>query len=84
MIQSNPVTSSGIKNYKMFFRLATHANIVTLKEIIGKIKTPWQKRSLKLVRKSETTRLTKTSVYVSGFGSKFEAVHMLEVFGREN
>lgn len=44
---------SGIKNHKVFFKLAVYANIAAQKKINRKIKLPWENGSLKLVRKSD-------------------------------
>lgn len=76
----------GIKNDKIFFKLAKHANIADLKEIIEKINPPWENGSLKVVRNNEIPHLTKTTAYVIGFGSMFEEERMLETkldLGRE-
>lgn len=71
------IISSGIKKDKIFFQLATHANIANLKKIIGKIKPG----NLNLVRKREIPRLTKPTVYIRAFDSKFETENMHEGFG---
>ncbi|XP_058982878.1 uncharacterized protein LOC131804283 [Musca domestica] len=78
------IASSGMKNNKIFFKLPAHANTAALKGIIEKIKPPWENGSLELVRWNEIPRLTKTTVYVRGFGSKFGKERMLEVFGMQN
>ncbi|XP_073837594.1 uncharacterized protein isoform X1 [Musca autumnalis] len=86
MIGGDPIQiiSSGVKGDVMVFQFAQHANVAALKDIISSIIPPWENGKLKLVRKDQIPQLTKTSVFVRGWGSKFEMERMLEVFGRQN
>ncbi|XP_073814727.1 uncharacterized protein [Musca autumnalis] len=84
MIGGDPIQiiSSGVKGDVMVFQFAQHANVAALKDIISSIIR--ENGKLKLVRKDQIPQLTKTSVFVRGWGSKFETERMLEVFGHQN
>lgn len=61
-----PIMSSGMKNNKMFLKVAARANSSALKVIIEKIKLPWKNGSLKLVKWNEIPRHCQPAVWHLG------------------
>ncbi|XP_073831533.1 uncharacterized protein [Musca autumnalis] len=86
ILKSGPIkiVSSELKGDLLVYHLGPHANPAALEEVINSVTTPWEGGKLKLVRKDEIPHLTKATVYVKGYGCKFETERMLEVFGKQN
>lgn len=78
------IMSCEFKGDMLMMRLASSECIDILKELVDSIPSPWDGAKLKLVRKMDIPQLTKATVYIKGWGSKYTSKRILGLFGHQN
>lgn len=68
----------------LMLQLASKTGIDILRKLVEEIPAPWEGAKLALVNRADIPSLTKSSVFIKGWGSKFSAEQVLKVLGKQN
>lgn len=78
------IMSCGFRRGVLMLQLASQPCAGTLRKLVDDIPAPWDGASLALVRAKDIPTLTKASIYIKGWGSKFASDAMLKIIGKQN
>lgn len=78
------IENSGFIGEILTLQLASQNCVETLKMIVDGISVPWEGGKLALVKKSNIPKLSKVTMFIKGWGSKFTSDAILKVIGKQN
>lgn len=68
----------------LMLKIASQQCIEALIKLVNGIPPPWDGCKLELVKKKNIPALTKTSLYIKGWGSNYATERILHILGRQN
>lgn len=68
----------------LMLKIASQQCIEVLTKLVDGIPPPWTGCKLELVKKKNIPALTKTSLFIKGWGSKYSSERIFQILGRQN